>query len=254
MARARDIGRRMKVRHKYAQDYANHGDGRDVEAAARPGPGPRSEAIRRKGCLGRRESGDAGNRRDRTDSSATRKHSPGGCHVVHEQPWIMRRVQREPNPEGQGVARDSRWVGRAVGITRRREEGYFLLQIPWRGDGRNAYRPFGCPARRNRPAISLPHSPSGSFKATWTRFYIVHADYQSVLSSPPIARKLLPVYVPEEGPKAGAYYILDPSAKEILARILPLYLTNVYLSRPGGKCCRRAGRSANGNEGRDRQR
>jgi len=57
--------------------------------------------------------------------------------------------------------------------------------------------------------------------------YLVHADYQSVMSSPPIARKLLPVYVPEEGPKAGAYYILDPSAKEILARILPLYLTNV---------------------------
>jgi F-type H+-transporting ATPase subunit gamma len=57
--------------------------------------------------------------------------------------------------------------------------------------------------------------------------YLVHADYQSVMSSPPIARKLLPVYVPEEGPKAGAYYILDPSAKEILAKILPLYLTNV---------------------------
>jgi len=58
--------------------------------------------------------------------------------------------------------------------------------------------------------------------------YIVHADYQSVLSSPPIARKLLPVHVPDEGPKRGAaYYILDPSAREILAKILPLYLTNV---------------------------
>jgi F-type H+-transporting ATPase subunit gamma len=57
--------------------------------------------------------------------------------------------------------------------------------------------------------------------------YIVHADYQSVMSTPPVARKLLPVYVPEEGPKRGAYYILDPSAQEILAKILPLYLTNV---------------------------
>ncbi len=57
--------------------------------------------------------------------------------------------------------------------------------------------------------------------------HIVHADYQSVMSTPPVARKLLPVYVPEEGPKRGAYYILDPSAQEILAKILPLYLTNV---------------------------
>ncbi len=57
--------------------------------------------------------------------------------------------------------------------------------------------------------------------------YIVHADYKSVMNTPPIARKLLPVYVPDEGPKRGAYYILDPSAKQILARILPLYLTNV---------------------------
>ena len=57
--------------------------------------------------------------------------------------------------------------------------------------------------------------------------YIVHADYKSVMNTPPIARKLLPVYVSDEGPKRGAYYILDPSAEEILARILPLYLTNV---------------------------
>ncbi len=57
--------------------------------------------------------------------------------------------------------------------------------------------------------------------------YIVHSDYQSVMSTPPIARKLLPIDVSDEGPKQGAYYILDPSAEEILARILPLYLTNV---------------------------
>lgn len=57
--------------------------------------------------------------------------------------------------------------------------------------------------------------------------YIVHSDYRSVMSTPPIARKLLPVDVSDEGPKRGAYYILDPSAGEILARILPLYLTNV---------------------------
>ena len=57
--------------------------------------------------------------------------------------------------------------------------------------------------------------------------YIVHSDYQSVMNTPPIARKLLPVDVSNEGSRRGAYYILDPSAEEILARILPLYLTNV---------------------------
>ena len=57
--------------------------------------------------------------------------------------------------------------------------------------------------------------------------YLVHAEFQSVMSTPPVSRKLLPVYVPEEGPKRDAYYILDPSAEKILSRILPLYLTNV---------------------------
>ena len=57
--------------------------------------------------------------------------------------------------------------------------------------------------------------------------YLVHAEFKSVMSTPPVSRRLLPVYVPEEGPKRGAYYILDPSAEKILSRILPLYLTNV---------------------------
>ncbi|MFW6089300.1 MAG: ATP synthase F1 subunit gamma [Gemmatimonadota bacterium] len=57
--------------------------------------------------------------------------------------------------------------------------------------------------------------------------YLIHAEFQSVMSTPPVSRKLLPVYVPEEGPTRGAYYILDPSAEEILSKILPLYLTNV---------------------------
>lgn len=57
--------------------------------------------------------------------------------------------------------------------------------------------------------------------------YVIHAEFQSVMSTPPVSRRLLPVYVPEERPDREAYYILDPSAKEILAKILPLYLTNV---------------------------
>lgn len=57
--------------------------------------------------------------------------------------------------------------------------------------------------------------------------YIVHAEFQSVMSTPAVARRLLPVYVPEERESREAYYILDPSAEELLAKILPLYLTNV---------------------------
>jgi F-type H+-transporting ATPase subunit gamma len=57
--------------------------------------------------------------------------------------------------------------------------------------------------------------------------YIVHAEYHSVMSTPAVSRRLLPVYVSEEPSTREAYYILDPSAEELLAKILPLYLTNV---------------------------
>jgi F-type H+-transporting ATPase subunit gamma len=57
--------------------------------------------------------------------------------------------------------------------------------------------------------------------------YIVHAEFRSIMSTPPTSRRLLPVQVPEERPKREPYYILDPSAEEILERILPLYIDNV---------------------------
>jgi len=57
--------------------------------------------------------------------------------------------------------------------------------------------------------------------------YIVHAEFHSVMSTPAVSRRLLPVHVPEERESREAYYILDPSAEELLAKILPLYLTNV---------------------------
>jgi len=56
--------------------------------------------------------------------------------------------------------------------------------------------------------------------------YIVHAEFRSVMSTPPTSRRLLPVQVPEERPIREPYYILDPSAEEILERILPLYIDN----------------------------
>jgi F-type H+-transporting ATPase subunit gamma len=56
--------------------------------------------------------------------------------------------------------------------------------------------------------------------------YVVHAEFRSMMSTPPITRRLLPVYVSEERPKREPYYILDPSAEAILSQLLPLYLTN----------------------------
>jgi F-type H+-transporting ATPase subunit gamma len=56
--------------------------------------------------------------------------------------------------------------------------------------------------------------------------YIVHAEFKSMLSTPPNTVQLLPVHVPADRPKREPYYILDPSAEEILSRLLPLYLTN----------------------------
>ena len=56
--------------------------------------------------------------------------------------------------------------------------------------------------------------------------YTVFAEFQSVLSTPPATRRILPVHVPEDQGYGGAYYILDPSAEEILSAILPLYVTN----------------------------
>jgi F-type H+-transporting ATPase subunit gamma len=56
--------------------------------------------------------------------------------------------------------------------------------------------------------------------------YVVHAEFRSVMSTPPITRRLLPVYVPQERTSREPYYILDPSAEAILARLLPLHLTS----------------------------
>jgi F-type H+-transporting ATPase subunit gamma len=58
--------------------------------------------------------------------------------------------------------------------------------------------------------------------------YVVYARFVSALSTPPATLQLLPVPAPAEGEGAGAGpdYILEPSADEILNRILPLYVRN----------------------------
>ncbi|HEX2091506.1 MAG TPA: ATP synthase F1 subunit gamma [Longimicrobiaceae bacterium] len=58
--------------------------------------------------------------------------------------------------------------------------------------------------------------------------YVVYAKFNSALSTPPTTLQLLPVSPPEEEGRAGGNvdFILEPSADEILNRVLPLYVRN----------------------------
>lgn len=57
--------------------------------------------------------------------------------------------------------------------------------------------------------------------------YVVHARFNSALSTPPTTVRVLPIEPPEGGEAAtGDDYILTPSADEILTKILPLYVRN----------------------------
>jgi F-type H+-transporting ATPase subunit gamma len=57
--------------------------------------------------------------------------------------------------------------------------------------------------------------------------YVVYAHFRSALSTPPQTLQLLPVAPPAgAAPGRSADYILEPSADEILGRILPLYVRN----------------------------
>lgn len=56
--------------------------------------------------------------------------------------------------------------------------------------------------------------------------YIVAARFESVMKTPPTTRQVLPVHVPDDRDGGEHYYILDPSAEEILSELLPLYVVN----------------------------
>jgi F-type H+-transporting ATPase subunit gamma len=58
--------------------------------------------------------------------------------------------------------------------------------------------------------------------------FVVHARFESVMTTPPATRQVLPVHVPDEQEGGGPYYILDPSAEEILSELLPLYVENTF--------------------------
>ena len=55
--------------------------------------------------------------------------------------------------------------------------------------------------------------------------WVVSSKFRSALSTPPVARELLPIRIREGG--AGDAFILSPSADAILNRLLPLYVRNV---------------------------
>ena len=64
---------------------------------------------------------------------------------------------------------------------------------------------------------------AGQFDAV----YVVYAKFNSALSTPPTTLTLLPVQPPEDAGRSGDVdYVLEPSADEILGRILPLYVRN----------------------------
>jgi F-type H+-transporting ATPase subunit gamma len=64
---------------------------------------------------------------------------------------------------------------------------------------------------------------AGSFDAV----YVVYAKFNSALSTPPTTLQLLPVQAPADAGRGGEVdYVLEPSADEILGRILPLYVRN----------------------------
>ncbi|HUH14191.1 MAG TPA: FoF1 ATP synthase subunit gamma, partial [Longimicrobiales bacterium] len=71
----------------------------------------------------------------------------------------------------------------------------------------------------------------GRLDAVW----VVYAQFRSAMSTPPTAKRILPVRAARgEGEDEGAAaratsYILSPSADEILNRVLPLYVrSQVY--------------------------
>ncbi len=63
---------------------------------------------------------------------------------------------------------------------------------------------------------------SSELDAAW----VVSSEFRSALSTPPVARRLLPVRPEERGVSPEAY-ILSPSVDDLLERLLPLYVRNV---------------------------
>jgi len=55
--------------------------------------------------------------------------------------------------------------------------------------------------------------------------YLVHSEFASALSTPPVVRKIFPIE-PEEGAADAELFLLSPGGDRILKRLLPLYVRN----------------------------
>ena len=60
--------------------------------------------------------------------------------------------------------------------------------------------------------------------------YLIFAEFLNMVRTPPVVRQVLPVVVSEAASGSQPYYILDPSAGEILQSLLPLYVHNSAFS------------------------
>lgn len=75
-------------------------------------------------------------------------------------------------------------------------------------------------------AASLVDGPMAAFAAGETdAVYVVHANFKSVVSSPPVSAKVLPV-TPPQAAGGSRDYLLYPSAAQILTELLPAYVRN----------------------------
>jgi len=60
--------------------------------------------------------------------------------------------------------------------------------------------------------------------------HIVYSEFISAMNQVPTAVKVLPITTPESENAEGMDYIYEPSPKEVLSQILPLYLANQVFS------------------------
>ncbi|MFZ5633385.1 MAG: ATP synthase F1 subunit gamma [Bacillota bacterium] len=103
-----------------------------------------------------------------------------------------------------------------------RKRGYNIIQ-QYVGLGENV----NAAQAREIARFIIDKYSAGEFDAV----YIVYSEFVNVLVQRPVTVKLLPAEPPksEEGEKAGAGkvdYIFEPSPEEVLASLLPKYVTN----------------------------
>ena len=82
---------------------------------------------------------------------------------------------------------------------------------------------YPTPEDAERLVADLQHRfETGELDAIW----VVASEYRSALSTPPVAKQMLPIQSDQAGRSADSF-ILSPSGDDILNKLLPLYVRNV---------------------------